>query len=273
MLHGKVALITGSAKGLGRTTAIRLAEQGCDVVVNYVSSREAAEELTDRLKGIGVRATAIRADVTERKQLAAMVEEACARFGGIDILVNNAGPFIRERRLFADYDWEDIDYLLRGNLLGVMALDRLVLPLMRHRGWGRIIHFGYGHAAEVRSWPHRAVYAAAKSALVSFTRTLAEEEAAGGITVNMICPGDIRGDYKEMSIAEARGHRDPESPAGRPGTGEDIARAIAFVCDPASDYMTGNILDITGGLDPIQSMSQRLRSGKDGSGPAKGGTN
>jgi len=250
-LKGRKALITGSAKGLGKRTALLLAEAGCDVIVNYVSSRAEAEALAGELRGLGVRSAALQADVSDPKQVERLAEEAERLLGGIDILINNAGPFIRERRLFAEYTPDEIIGLVNGNLLGVMLLDRLLLPGMRQRGWGRIIHFGFGHAGESRAWPHRAVYAAAKTALVSFTKTLAVEEAARGITVNMICPGDIRGANKEKSIDDVQGEIDPESQR-RPGTGEDVARAIKFLCDPRSDFITGNLLDVTGGFDPIR---------------------
>lgn len=253
-LKGRRALITGSAKGLGKRTALLLARAGCDVIINYVNSKAEAEALTSKLQSFGVRAAAVRADVADPQQVARLADEAEQLLGGIDILINNAGPFIRERRLFADYTTEEIVGLVNGNLLGVMLLDRRLLPGMRERGWGRIIHFGFGHAGESRAWPHRAVYAAAKTALVSFTKTLAVEEAANGITVNMICPGDIRGAYKEKSIDDVHGEIDPESQR-RPGTGEDVARAIAFLCDPRSDFITGNLLDVTGGFDPIRNTT------------------
>lgn len=251
----RVALITGSAKGLGKMTALTLAKQGCDIVVNYVRSEREATELADEIRSHGSDCLPVQADISKPEQVQAMVEQIIGHFGQIDILINNAGPFIRERRRFAEYDAEEIDYLLRGNLSGVMQLDHLALPYMRRQRWGRIIHFGFGHAGEARGWTHRAVYAAAKVGLVSFTKTLAEEEAEFGITVNMVCPGDIRGSYKEKTIADVEGITDVESPRGRPGTGEDIARVITFLCDRHSDFVTGNIIDISGGLDPIRPMS------------------
>lgn len=251
-LEGKVALITGSAKGLGKMTALELAAQGCDLVINYVHSETEAMALAEQIQQRGVRCLALRADVAKYTELSALVSEAERTFGRIDILVNNAGPFIRERREFQDYTPEEIDYMTQGNFLGVMQLDRMVLPGMRSRRWGRIIHFGFGHAAEARAWPHRAVYAAAKVGLVSFTKTLAVEEAPYGITVNMICPGDIRGDNKEKRIDEVLHLHDEESPRGRPGAGEDVSRVIAFLCDPRSDFVTGNIIDVSGALDPIR---------------------
>lgn len=255
MLRNKVALVTGSAKGLGKMTALALAQEGCDVIVNYVNSRLEAEELVDQLRSFGVRSMAVRADISDFAQVKAMVERIREQWNeGIDILINNAGPFIRERRCFTEYEPVEIDYLIQGNLVGVMHLDHLVLPLMRTKGWGRIIHFGFGRAAEGRGWPHRAVYAAAKVGLVSFTKSLAAEEAEYGITVNMVCPGDIRGDNKEKQINEVRHLRDEESPRGRPGTGEDVTRMITFLCQHESDYITGNIIEVSGGLDPIRPL-------------------
>ncbi|MFC3343599.1 SDR family oxidoreductase [Paenibacillus abyssi] len=251
-MKGRTALITGSAKGLGKSTAMLLARQGCNIVLNYVNSESEALQLKDEIEQLGVSATALRADISVPEQVEQLAEQAEAAYGGIDILINNAGPFIRERRVFLEYEREEIVGLLNGNLLGVMLLDHRVLPGMRSRKWGRIIHFGFGHAGEARAWPHRAVYAAAKTGLVSFTKTLAVEEAAHGITVNMVCPGDIRGVNKEKSIEDVQWQIDDESPRGRPGTGEDVARAIGFLCDSKSDFITGNILDVTGGLDPIK---------------------
>lgn len=253
------AFITGSAKGLGKTTALMLADLGINVIINYVHSEREAAELVKAIAQKGVQSFAVRGDVSKREDIVRMVDEIRGRIGAVDILVNNAGPFIRERRFFADYDMDEIEYLTRGNLLGVMELDHLILPMMREKRWGRIIHFGFGKAAEARGWTHRAVYAAAKVGLVSFTKTLAEEEAIHGITVNMICPGDIRGANKERSIEQVRAESDHETPIGRPGTGEDIARVIAFLCQRDSDFLTGNIMDISGGLDPIQTLPSLMQ--------------
>lgn len=261
MLRGKIALVTGSAKGLGKRTALTLAGLGCDVAVNYVNSENEAYALTEQLKSMGVRAIAVQADIASRDDNARLVETIERTWGTIDILVNNAGPFVRERRTFDEYELDEIEYLMRGNLLGVMELDRLVLPGMKRKRWGRIIHFGFGRAAEARGWPHRAVYAAAKVGLVSFTKTLAAEQAAGGITVNMVCPGDIRGANKEKRIDEVRHLHDDEFPGVRQGSGEDVARVIAFLCMPESDFLTGNIIEVSGGFDPIRSLAEAKPNG------------
>ena len=255
MESGKVVLITGSAKGLGKRTALTLAAQGFDIALNYLHSSEEAKQLEVEIARLGARCVSIQGDITRPADIQRLVEEVSAKLGGIDVLVNNAGPFIRERKLFADYSIEEIRYLLSGNLTSVIELDHLVLPYMRKREWGRIIHFGFGRAAESPAWVHRAVYAAAKTGLVSFTKSLAAEEAPRGITVNMICPGDSRGENKEKSIEVVELLRDDESPRGRPGSGEVIARVIGFLCLPHSDFLTGNIIDVSGGMEAIRSLS------------------
>ncbi|PYI53936.1 SDR family oxidoreductase [Paenibacillus flagellatus] len=262
MLQGKIALVTGSAKGLGKTTALALADLGCDVAVSYVNSGTEALELARLIESKGVRAMAVRADVAVRDDNVRLVRSVAEAWGAVDILINNAGPFVRERRTFDAYGLDEIDYLMRGNLLGVMELDRLALPYMREKRWGRIVHFGFGRAAEARGWPHRSVYAAAKVGLVSFTKTLAAEQAEHGVTVNMVCPGDIRGSFKEKRIDDVRHLTDEEFPGIRPGTGEDVARVIAFLCMPQSDFLTGNVIDISGGFDPIRTIADANASGR-----------
>jgi 3-oxoacyl-[acyl-carrier protein] reductase len=248
----RVALITGGARGLGRQIALALAESGCHIAVSYLRSETEAQELVHQVEMLGMEAQAIQVDVTDSNSLQRLVEQTSDRWGSVDVLINNAGPFFRERRKFGEYTMEDIRYLINSNFTAVMELDHLVLPFMRRNNWGRIIHFGFAHAGEARAWPHRAVYAAAKVGLVSFTKTLAVEEAESGITVNMICPGDIRGDNKEKKIMDVEHLNDPESPRGRPGTGEDVARVAAFLCRPESDFITGSTINVTGGLDPIR---------------------
>ncbi len=251
-LQGKTALITGSAKGLGKRAALQLAEQGCHIVLNYNSSEAEAAKVKGQVEAYGVKAIMVQADIGTPEGTEKLGSAAESFMGGVDILINNAGPFVRERKLFSQYDQQMITKLVNGNLLGAMLLDHRMLPGMIERRWGRIIHFGFGHAGEARAWPHRAAYAAAKTGLVSFTKSLAVETAPYGVTVNLIGPGDIRGDNKELSINEAIHMHDPESPLGRPGTGEDVARVILFLCEEKSSFLTGNVIDVTGGFDPIK---------------------
>jgi len=257
LLMGKKALITGSAKGLGKRTAIELASRGCNLLLHYNGSEKEARLLQQQLSQYGVEVRLAQADLSTSAGVDALAAEVKGWDGGVDILINNAGPFVRERKLFQQYDQALITSLIQGNLISAMLLDHHVLPYMRSNGWGRIIHFGFGHANEARAWPQRAVYAAAKTALVSFTKSLAVEEAPYGITVNMIGPGDIKGEYKEKSIHEVLSDYDEENPIGRPGTGEDVARVIAFLCEDKSSYLTGNIIDVTGAFDPIRANIQQ----------------
>lgn len=250
-LKGKKALITGSAKGLGKRTALELAALGCNIMIHYMVSEQEALLVKQQIEELGVEGKVVQANISTSEGVDKLVA-AVEVWGGVDILINNAGPFVRERKLFQDYDDDMIYSLIQGNLISVMQLDHRLLPYMRSKCWGRIVHFGFGHANEARAWPQRAVYAAAKTALVSFTKSLAVEEASNGITVNLIGPGDIKGSYKEMSIHEVLNEWDGETPIGRPGTGEDVARVIAFLCDEKSSYLTGNIIDVTGGFDPIR---------------------
>lgn len=254
--QSRVAIITGSSRGLGKKTALTLAEDGFRVVINYRQSEEAAMETARQINDAGGEAMVVQADVTEREHIRRLVAKTVDKWNRVDVLVNSAGPFIRERKRFADFTPSELDLLLDGNLRSTLDMVREVLPFMRRNKWGRIIQFGFGRSAEAPAWPDRSIYAAAKVGLVSFTKSLAVEEAPCGITVNMICPGDIVGENKEKNIADVEHMRDTETPRGRPGSGEDVVRVIRFLCEDDSDFFTGNILNVTGGLDVIHPFSK-----------------
>lgn len=252
----RVAVVTGGSRGLGKKTVKTLSREGFRVAVNYRQSEEEATALAKEIQSAGGEAIAVRADVTDRDQVRHLVHSTLATWGRIDVLVNNAGPFIRERKRFADLTTAEIDLLLNGNLRSALDMIHAVLPYMRRERWGRIIQFGFGRSAEAPAWPDRSVYAAAKVGLVSFTKSLAVEEAPYGITVNMVCPGDIVDQNKERDIEEVIHMKDVETPRGRPGTGEDVGRVIRFLCAKDADFFTGNILNVTGGLDVIHPSSK-----------------
>lgn len=254
--QSRVAIITGSSRGLGKRAALTLANDGFRVVVNYKEHEQEALHVVDMIRSSGGEARAIQADVTDRGQIHRLVLATLDAWERIDVLVNNAGPFIRERKKFADFTRCEIDLLLDGNLRSVLDMVHEVLPHMRRQQWGRIIQFGFGRASEAPAWPDRSIYAAAKVALVSFTKSLAVEEAPNGITVNMVCPGDIVGANKEKGISEVNHLYDAETPRGRPGSGEDVVRVIRFLCEEKADFFTGNVLNVTGGLDAIHPVSK-----------------
>lgn len=248
----KTALVTGGASGLGKSMAIELAKKGYNIIINYRTSRSKADELAKMIESHHkVKALTVQADVSISKDCETLIHTSLRTFGSLDILINNAGPYINERKKLVDYDVEEWNYVINGNMNSVFYLSRLVIPEMRKNHWGRIINFGFERAETSAGWMYRSAFAAAKVGLVSLTKTLALEEAKNGITVNMISPGDIIGSWKEASISEAKSSLGSNTPVGRYGTGEDIARVVSFLCDDHSDLITGSVIPVTGAKDVL----------------------
>lgn len=245
----KVAWITGGISGLGVQVARVMAEAGYRIAVNYRNSQDAAKKLKRDVEEQGGVFLALQGDVSQAEDVRQMVATIQERMGNIDVLVCAAGPFLFQRIDAIDFTDEQWREIVDGNLSGVFYCAREVVPGMRQRGWGRIITFGFPEVETAPAWTGFSAYAAAKAGVVSFTRTLAREEARYGITVNMVSPGDIRHPYKEAPIAAARGRQEPRNPVGRPGTGEDLARVIRFLTETDSDFITGAVIPVTGGFD------------------------
>ncbi|MDL4841333.1 SDR family oxidoreductase [Aquibacillus rhizosphaerae] len=243
------AVITAGTKGLGRKVTEAFINEGHQVTITYHKDDKRANELIEEYPNNVLQV--IQVDVTKKQDLEKLVAQAVDQFGTIDYLINNAGPFIFQRKKLMDYTDDEWESLIRGNLDAVFYLLKLTIPRMREQKFGRIINYGFQGANTAAGWLNRSAFAAAKVGLVSLTKTIAFEEAENGITSNMICPGDIPGEMKELSIVSSREIFDANTPIGRSGTGEDIARAILFLCETNSDMITGSILDITGGLDVI----------------------
>ena len=248
----RTVFITGGATGIGKSTARYLAKKNYNVIINYRRSREKAldliKELQSNYSGLFF---AVEGDVALKDDCVRMYREIADQCGGVDILVHNAGPYFHERKFSSEYSFEEWEYIINGNLNGPFYLTKLFLPYMRKNGWGRIITFGFDRAESAPAWVYRSAFAAAKSGLVSFTKTISLEEAANGITANMVCPGDIQDRWKEQDIEKSRGIKDPDTPIGRAGTGEDIARIIAFLCEEESDFITGAVISATGAKDVL----------------------
>ncbi|GGM26540.1 3-ketoacyl-ACP reductase [Paraliobacillus quinghaiensis] len=243
------AFITAGSKGLGRKVTELFLQSGHNVTLTYRSDNKKVEELIEIYTSEQLHA--VRADVTSKKELGNAVLEANNKFGTIDYLINNAGPFVFERKKLMDYTEKEWDLMQKGNLDAVFHLLKLTVPAMREQGFGRIINYGFQGANTAAGWLNRSAFAAAKVGLVSLTKTIAFEEAEHGITSNMICPGNITGAMKEASIEKSRRVPDLDTPIGRSGTGEDIARSVLFLCQKDSDMITGSVFEITGGLDVI----------------------
>lgn len=247
----KTALITGGATGIGRRTALQLAEQGIHLAINYRKSREAAALADELASKYGTKNMIIKGDITNPHECERIVSEVLSVFSTVDILIHNAGPYIHGRKPMTEYSIVEWDYLINGNLNAVFYLSRLIIPLMRKNKWGRIITVGFDRVETAPGWIYRSAFAAAKSGVASLTKTIAMEEAANGITANMVCPGDITGEWKEQGISLATKRRDKNSPVGRPGTGEDVARVISFLIEDKSDFITGSVIPITGSKDVL----------------------
>ncbi|MFG6148271.1 SDR family oxidoreductase [Halobacillus sp. B23F22_1] len=245
------AIITAGTKGLGRKVTEQFLNAGHSVTVTYLTDRSKAEELLENYAHLKDRIQVVRVDVRHKVELEKLVDDTMNRFGRIDFLINNAGPYIFERKKLMDYTVDEWDSMIRGNLDASFHLLKLTIPVMRQQNFGRIIHYGFQGAGSAPGWIYRSAFAAAKVGLVSLTKSIAFEEAEYGITSNMICPGNITGQMKEASIKESRSNSDESTPIGRPGTGEDIARSIEFLCQEDSDMITGTIYEVTGGMDVI----------------------
>lgn len=245
------AIITAGSKGLGRKVTELFLEKGYSVTINYRSDESAVLQLKKQFAHLENRMLFIKGDVTKKEDLIVLVEESYNKFGRIDCLINNAGPYIFERKKLADYLDEEWYEMIEGNLSAVFHLLKKVIPIMREQKYGRIITYGFQGADSSSGWLHRSAFSAAKTGLASLTKTIAIEEAEHGITANMVCPGNIIGDMKEASISKAREIPDPDTPIGRSGTGEDVGRLIAFLCEENSDMITGAIIEATGAVNVL----------------------
>ncbi|GAE34134.1 SDR family oxidoreductase [Halalkalibacter akibai] len=245
------AFITAGTKGLGVQVTEALLMNGYSVTVTFRSDEKAVEKLRNRWLEFEQNLQFIQVDVTKKNDIDRAVDMALERFQTIDLLINNAGPYVFERKKLVDYEEDEWNNMIEGNLSAVYHLLRKIVPIMRKQHFGRIITYGFQGANSAPGWIYRSAYAAAKVGLVSLMKTVSIEEAEYGITANMVCPGNILGEMKEATIDDARQHRDSETPIGRSGTGEDIARAVLFLCEENADMVTGTVLEVTGGVDVI----------------------
>ena len=253
-LDGKVVLVTGAGRGIGRGIALRLAREGADVVILEVDADNAAAT-AEEVRSLGRRALALGGDVRHASEVQRTVDEALAGFGHIDILVNNAGLF-RDSPLL-DFPLEDWDLLLGVNLTAMLLTARAVAPGMIERRWGRIVNMA-SMMAKV-AFGRDAPYCASKAGVLGLTHSLAADLAPYNICVNALCPGNMMTKMLEQvdAAVAVRDHKAPgqflderarEIPLGRLGTPEDIAGVVAFLCGPDGGYITGQSIHVDGGL-------------------------
>ena len=242
-LRHRTVLITGGSRGIGKGIAIGLGREGARVAISYRSNKAGAQNTLRQIQADGAECFAVEADATDPQKVQFLVETVTERFGRLDILVNNVGEF--NWKLVAETSIEEWQRVLASNLLSVFYASKAVLPLMRRNRWGRIINLGAVGAERAFGQATISAYAAAKAAVVSFSRSLAIEEAKHGITVNVINPSNI--DEKELTIDEARRLHDSRFPIGRPPSAEDVSTAVKFFASDAADYITGQVLNVSGG--------------------------
>ncbi len=244
LLKGKNAIVTGGSRGIGRAIAIALAKAGANVAVNYTSNSKSAEEVVAELKEMGVSAIAVKADVSKAEEVDNLTSEALRNFGRIDILINNAG--ITKDNLIVKMTEKDFMDVIDINLKGAFICTKAVSKIMIKQRSGKIVNVSsivgiIGNAGQSN-------YAAAKAGLIGFTKSMAKELAKRNINVNAVAPGYIATDMTAAISDKAKEEFTKNIPLGRIGSAEDIANAVMFLVSENSDYITGQVINIDGGM-------------------------
>ena len=244
MLDGKVALVTGGSRGIGRAIALQLATQGAKVAVNYAGNEAKALEVVDEIKAKGIEAIAIQADVSNADSVAKMVKEVITTFGSLDILVNNAG-ITRDNLIMRmkEDEWDDV---INTNLKGVFNCTKAVTRQMMKQRSGRIINIA--SIVGVSGNPGQANYVAAKAGVIGLTKTTAKELASRNINVNAVAPGFITTDMTDKLTDEMKTEMLKQIPLGRLGEPKDIAAIVTFLASEQGDYLTGQTIHVDGGM-------------------------
>jgi 3-oxoacyl-[acyl-carrier protein] reductase len=243
-LTGKVALVTGGSRGIGRATALTLARQGAHVVVAYVTGQDAARQVVETIVGAGGTAEAVRIDMSEAAGAEGAVSEVAKRLGRLDVLVANAG--ISADALLLRLKDEDLLRILTVNVVGAIACARAAVKTMMRAKTGRIV-FVSSVVGEMGNAGQTA-YAASKAALLGAAKSIAREYASRGITVNAVTPGYIETDMTRALTEEQRAAMLSGVPLARPGSVDDVASAIAFLASNEASYITGQVIRVNGGM-------------------------
>ena len=243
-VDNKVALITGASRGIGRATALELAKAGAKIVINYAGNAAAAQEVLKAIQDMGGQAIAVQANIAVAAEVDDLIQKTVTAFGSIDILVNNAG--ITRDALLMRMKEADWDAVLDTNLKGVFLCTKAVSKLMLKQRSGRIINMT--SVVGLTGNASQANYAAAKAGVVGFTKSMAKELGSRGITVNAVAPGFIATDMTEVLPDSVKEQMTSTIPLGRPGTPSDVAKAVLFLCSDAAAYITGQTLNVDGGM-------------------------
>ncbi len=243
-ISNRVAIVTGSGRGIGRAIALKLAEVGATVVVNDIGEASPVDSVVEEIKATGGQSLAVLADVSKSPDVAGLVETTVSTFGKVDILVNNAG--ITRDQLIMRMSDEEWDKVLSVNLKSVFLCTRAVVRHMLRQRWGRIISIA--SIVGLVGNPGQANYASAKAGIIGFTRTIAKEVAARGITANAIAPGFIDTEMTQQLEENQRQELMRRIPLGYLGSPRDVAEAVAFLASEEARYITGQVLNVDGGM-------------------------
>ncbi len=230
---GRKALVTGSAKGLGRQVALDLAREGADVAVHYRNSRKEAEDVAAEIKKMGRNAVVLQADVTIQEEAKRLVQDAAKALGGLDVLVNNVGGYLRKG--LEEYSAEEWNSMLASDLNAALYCTQAALPVMRKQGYGRIVNIGVAGSEKIEPKPNTTAYSIAKMGTMILTKTVAKEEAGNGITCNAVSPGVM-----ENSVVTQ------DTPMHRLAKLGEVSRAVLFLASEKSAYITGQNLEVAG---------------------------
>ena len=243
-LSGKVAFVTGASRGIGRAIALRLAADGAKVALNFASNSAKAEAVKAEIESTGAEALLVQGDVSDFQTVTELIKRVVDEWGRIDILINNAG--ITRDNLLLKMSEEDFDKVISTNLKGVFNCTKSVTKLMMKQRTGRIVNMS--SVVGLKGNISQANYAAAKAGIIGFTKSAARELASRGVTVNAVAPGFINTDMTAALSEKVKEVMLQEIPAGRMGTPEDVANAVAFLVSDQAAYITGQVLSVDGGM-------------------------
>ncbi len=243
-MERKVALITGGSRGIGKKVAEEFAKHGYDLVINYVSDNTNLEELENDFKSLGAKALFVKTDVTNFEDCSNMVNKAIEEYGRIDVLVNNAG--ITKDSLLIRMKEEDFDKVININLKGTFNVTKNVVPFMIKQKEGKIINIS--SVVGVVGNAGQANYSASKAGIIGFTKTLAKELASRNIRVNAVAPGFIQTDMTSVLKDSVKENINNQIPLKRMGTAEEVANVVYFLADDVSSYITGQVINVDGGM-------------------------
>lgn len=243
-LSGKVALVTGASRGIGRAIALRLATDGAKVALNFASNIAKAEAVKAEIESCGGEAMLVQGDVADFETVTALVKQVTDAWGRLDILINNAG--ITRDNLLLKMSVDDFDRVISTNLKGVFNCTKAVTKLMMKQRGGRIVNMS--SVVALKGNISQTNYAAAKAGIIGFTKSAARELASRGVTVNAVAPGLINTDMTAALSEKVKEVMLQEIPAGRMGTPEDVANAVAFLVSDQAAYITGQVLSVDGGM-------------------------